>query len=107
MWMLLCAALALRLLTDLATPFMPGAFMLEDSVTAASRAPSVRAVDEAAQPAAPPRAVAVARLASPAVRAVRAPDVSLSWFPPRQPRRLASPRSDTADDPLRVALASA
>ncbi|MBI1737551.1 MAG: hypothetical protein HYR51_20460 [Candidatus Rokubacteria bacterium] len=108
MWIVLCAALALRLLTDLATPFMPGAFMLEESVAAAHRAASVRAIDEVARPATPPRVVAVEIVDTrPPVRWVTAPDPPIAWFPPRQPRRPANPCSDSSEDPLLVTLAVA
>lgn len=97
MWSVLCAALALRLLTDLATPFMPGAFMLEESVTAA---PSVRAIDEVARPVAPPHVVDAAIVeARPAAGPVRLPDAPACWLPPR----LLPPATRHAPDAVEAA----
>lgn len=107
MRMLLCAVIALRLVTDLATPLLPGAFMLDESVEA-HRASSLRAVDQVARPVTPARATTIT-LPAPriAVPALPRSECARACAPRRPARHPLEHHADSSDDPLIATLAIA
>jgi hypothetical protein len=97
-------ALVLRLLVDMATPFMPGAFHVDPAeAVEAHRTQSLRSADHAvARPTAlPPRRAAEVVKPDTDGRIRPAPDVSSSWSPRLRPllaRHTLEARSRAAED---------
>src|SRR5712691_8401741 len=102
---LICAALVLRLLVDIATPLMPGAFRFnpEESVDA-NAAHSVRAVDHASRAASPPQPVALEVVKTRPRPVPQSKGGPLRCRPPRA-RHTPEHVSETPEDPLIAALA--
>ena len=102
---LICAALVLRLLVDIATPLMPGAFRFnpEESVDA-NAAHSVRGVDHISRGGSPPQPVALEVVTS-RPRPVPLPDGGRPRCRPPRARHTPEHVSETPEDPLIAALA--
>jgi len=94
-----CAALVLRLLVDVATPFMPGAFRFdgEESIEGVRTHPVRPALPPTTRPSGDPPVIVEDRSTGAAERIVPASDDRVAHFRPRLVRH-PEPPSETAED---------
>jgi hypothetical protein len=94
-----CAALVFRLLVDVATPFMPGAFRFdgEESIDGVRTHPVRPALPPAARPSGEPPVIVETRSTGAAERIVPASDDRVVRFRPRLVRH-PEPTAETVED---------